>query len=722
MDRGSNRRWAVLYAILAVWLSMTTAEQLLDTAAKSEKRATARDLQIPDPKDTARRESCEADDEKWLRVYCADVFYNPFTPHQQKIIADCGESLRYGTQKCKAAPRGDGKSSIVKYLTLKYAMRRQVRFPLIIAATGKKANYSLDSLKRRLASGASLNPATRKFSLRTPLGEDYPLECCVATYVDPWPSRARNVTANGQRQVHVEWSANSIILPTWADVEPLGPIILSLGITSDELQGCNIYDMRPDFVMLDDLDSRDSLASEDGVVAGKIEEAIDKTVAGMAGQSKRLGQFMLCTITSRESAAYKYSDPKAKPWSGERIPAIVQWPENKERWQEYVELRKWGKETFDDRGNPVDVFGRKAHNLYLGNRDEMDRGAVLSNPANYERGELPDGSQKQVSALQRCYDYIADTSLESFLTEHQNDPPDKTGIVASGITPKLIQKQVSGFAKGVIPSGCTVLTHNCDVGKLKGFNWIVRAWRPDGTNFTIDYGVMNLVGAKYGSDEGLDRAIFRAVLQRMEEFKEAAYCMANGEMIKDPISTFDARWRMDAVLGGVAKAGVGVHGIIGIGQSAGCVSGKFRDVLTNTNTRRRCGTPGAYEELHSGPYGKLWVIHADADRWKSFEHDRWTTATDRPGCAFMFGEPSDSPERFSTDERSHEVYARHICAEREIEENHKRKWVSEGDNDYLDCSWHSDCSAAIKGVRVVGISKQSKERKSLAEMAKEARG
>src|SRR5690606_27275827 len=98
-----------------------------------------------------------------------------------------------------------------------------------------------------------------------------------------------------------------------------------LGITSDELQGCNVYDQRPDFVILDDLDSRDSLAAEDGLIAAKIEEAIDKTIAGLGGQSRRLGQFMICTITSRDSAAFKYSDPAVKPsYSGERIAAIIE--------------------------------------------------------------------------------------------------------------------------------------------------------------------------------------------------------------------------------------------------------------------------------------------------------------------------------------------------------------------------------------------------------------
>lgn len=707
-------------------MAVAESEQSADAQRKAESRASARDLAIPDVLNRDRREACEADDCLWLKTYCADVFYNPFTPHQIKIIADCGEALKYGTQKCKAAPRGDGKTSIVKYLALKYALCRQVGFPLIVSATGPKSKKTLSSLKRRLASGAIHNRQTNRFTIRSPIGEDYPLECCIAAYVDPWPSRARNVTANGRRSIHVEWGADMVILPTWEDREPLGPIVLALGITSDELQGCNVYDQRPDFVMLDDLDSRDSLASEDGVIAGKIEDAVDKTIAGLGGQSRRLGQFMLCTITSRAAAAFKYSDPTQKPaWSGERISAIIEWPERVDLWQTYIELRQWGQGTFDENGRPVDVFGRRAHQFYLDNCEEMDRGAVLANPHNFERDLLPDGTPTHVSALQRCYDYIADKGMDSFLTEHQNDPPEDDSIVDSGITPQLVQRQVSGHPQFIIPPGCTVLTHGCDVGKTKGFHWVVRAWRPDGTRFTIDYGNMDVIGAKYGSDEGLERALYNAVLRRMDEFRDAQYCTKDGEMITEALSLFDARWKTDTICKAVKACGLGVRAIMGIGQSAGCVSGRFRDIVQENNTRRKCGTTGAYEELHEGDYGKLWVVHCDADRWKEFEHDGWMTATDKPGCSFLYGEANEKKELLSADQRAHELYAQHICGEVLAEVDYKgfrvRKWIPKGkQNDYLDASYISDVAAAIKGIRVVGSATAAPPPKSLAEMAKAA--
>ena len=682
-----------------------------DAARQRENTAARNDLTIPEVKSWQRRLACEADDCLWLRTYCPDVFENPFTLYQEKIIADCGQALRYGTTKCTAAPRGDGKTSIVKYLALKYALCRQVRFPLIVSATGEKAGDALESLKHRLAARVA-----------SALAEDYPLECHVAQYVNPWPSKARNVTANGRRRINVEWSANCIVIPTWEDEEPLGPILLALGITSDELQGCNVYDQRPDFVMLDDLDSRDSLASADGLVAAKIEAVVDKTIAGLGGQSRRLGQFMLCTITSRSSAAFRYSDPKIKPaYSGERIAAIIEWPHRKDLWQTYIELREWGKGTLDEKGNPLDVFGRKAHQLYADNLEEMNTGAVLSNPHNYLRDVLPDGTPTHLSALQRCYDYIADRGLPSFLTEHQNDPPEDEGMTESGINVRAVQTQTSGWEQGVIPDGCTVLVHGIDVGKW-WLHWVVRAFKPDGTGYTIDYNRQNVYDTKYGSEEGLDRAIKREILRRVADFRDMPY----SKEIRESLTLIDSGYRTEAVYAACAQAGLGVLPIKGIGLSSGVAErGRFTDVMKRTRDKQPVCDGVYYTVIREPGVSSIKLVCASSDQWKAWEHDRWMTANDKPGCMFIYGAKSADSRILTAEQREHGHYAHHICAEVEVEDVVKggiiRRWKpNHKENHWLDASYYADVAAAIKGVRVLGngeIKRNPADRPTAAQLA-----
>lgn len=675
-------------------------------------------------KDPKRRAACEADDCEWLRTYLPEVFFNKFTDDQRKIIEDCGQALRYGTQKCKAAPRGDGKSSVVKYLALKYALARQVRFPLVLSATGNKSRATLDSIKWRLA-----NQKLQDGSV-SPLSEDYPLEFAVANYIHPAPARANNVTGNGRRPINVHWKPDWIVLPTWADEEPLGPILLALGITSDSLQGCNIFDQRPDFVMLDDLDSRDSLAAEDGVVAAKIEEIVDKTVAGLGGQSRQLGQFMLCTVTSSDAAAYKYSDPMQKPaWSGERIKAIRKWPDKLDLWDKYIELRQSGKRTLDEYGKAVDPYGREAHQFYLKNRKAMDAGAILSNPYNFNAKILPDGSQTQISGLQRCFDYIADSGRESFDTEHQQDPPSfDDDVDLETLTPYRIQRQVSGLARKVVPPGTTLLTCGVDCGK-RSLHWVVRAWVVDdqgiATGYTIDYGIHEIHGTKYGSDEGVDRILFAAILSFIEELDAEDYQNEGGEVFSVARTLIDARWKTDSVYRACKKAGKTVQPVMGFGQSAGCVKPNFHPLQKKTAGKRP--GDGFFESRNKNG---TWLVCADADRWKLWEEDRWMTAPGKPGCMYLYGESSND-RIMSVDEKNHQAYAKHLTNEflDEVTKNGKTKkvWKTRSKNNHWkDASYYSDVAARMEGIQVFPSDEKKsrsvkRERMSIADLQAKAK-
>ena len=220
---------------------------------QQETRRSERDIQPRLPVDPERRERLKNDDAGWLQTYLPDVFYFPFTSDQLRYIENCGHALRYGLKKCLAAPRGDGKSSILKYLALKYALYREVKFALIIAATSSKGAKGVNSIRLKLST-------TNSELLR----DDFPFECDVMRYVAPAPSRANNATVGG-RKVLVALKQDWLALPEFEDEGfGYGPLIMSLGISSDDLQGCNVFDRRPDFVMLDDLDSRDSLAADNG--------------------------------------------------------------------------------------------------------------------------------------------------------------------------------------------------------------------------------------------------------------------------------------------------------------------------------------------------------------------------------------------------------------------------------------------------------------------------
>jgi phage terminase large subunit GpA-like protein len=392
---------------------------------------------------------------------------------------------------------------------------------------------------------------------------------------------------------------------------------------------------------------------------------------------------MLTTLQNRTCVSYKFTDPKQKPsWNGKRFRFLVKRPDRPDLWEEYVQLRQvdWQKDT------------TTAHEFYVANRDAMDAGAVVANPNRYTPGEL--------SALQFYYNEVARTDAESVATELDNDPPEETVLIESGITPHRIQKKVNGYARKAIPTDCTLLTQGIDVRKV-ALHWVVRAWSTSGNGWsTIDYGVHEVHGTVHGSDEGLDLAIKRAILARLEEAKQADYCKTDGEILPIDLTCVDAGWRTEAVYAACAEAGLGVMPIMGFGRSSGCVQANFSEVQRTTIDRK----PG--DGYFFSSKGNLWLVCADADRWKAWEHDRWMTAPDKPGCMMLFGEPSDNPERLSSDEKSHHSYARHICNEVEVEEPYKgtirRRWNAKSDNTHwLDASYYADVAAAIKGIKLL---------------------
>jgi hypothetical protein len=159
-------------------------------------------------------------------------------------------------------------------------------------------------------------------------------------------------------------------------------------------------------------------------------------IAGLAPQGRRIGRVMLCTIPSKKSVAWRFSDPQQKPsWNGKRYKLVDRWPDHPERWEEYMAIRS------DDQRNG-DPFGRRAQAYYLEHWEEMNAGAVVTNPYRFDQKPLPDGSQMETSTLEFVYNEIARTSREAFCAEYQNEVIDDLIEDSVYLTAAHVQKRV----------------------------------------------------------------------------------------------------------------------------------------------------------------------------------------------------------------------------------------------------------------------------------------
>lgn len=515
-----------------------TAKKKSEAQRKHELRLRERDFQPPPIANPDRRAACEENDALWLRTYLPDVFSLPFTASQRYYIDTISECMQYGRRKCIAAPRGDGKTSIFRYLALKYALERRVRFFLLLSATDGKAGYQLDSIKDKLSS-CRVDYREHSITPLTPLAEDYPLECGISSYIAPSPGRAKNVTVHGL-PIASNWPGETLILPQFADMESvpdklvtgyglrktdrLSAIIMAVGWKSNQIQGCNVFDVRPDFVGLDDLDNRDSLASEIGTVAEKIEVQIETNISGLAAVSKRLGMTMLCTVPSRESVAYRYSDPTVKPaWSGIRVRRIKTWPTNVAMRDAYIDLRQRGQRTMGDDGKPVDPDAREAYRFYLANQAAIEEGAELSNPSDFQAQPTADGTPAEVSGLQHCYNFISDNSLAAFETEYQNNPPVEEDDTRIELTTYHIRARArSDYERYVCPPDTVLVTTGADLSN-RGIYWVSVAWNADAAGAIVDFDYERFAGMEDIPMSACERLVYSGLQEWWEARKDQPY-------------------------------------------------------------------------------------------------------------------------------------------------------------------------------------------------------
>jgi hypothetical protein len=668
-------------------------------------RARARDILLPPIADPKRRAACEADIILGLQTYFPLDFWGPFTSQRRAMVEAIVHAATYGGDQAIAAPRGEGKTSIAECVVILLVLQGIIRFPLITAATGPDAARILDNIKQRLERSEIL-------------GADYPEACFPIQALEGAPQRAAAQTIGGERSF-LKWAQEFVVLPTVAGSRCSGSVLMTRGLDAS-IRGIRVGTLRPDLVVIDDPETRESVTSE--LQTNKRQLTIEQDLAGLGGPGKRLARIILTTIMRRQSLSDRYTDATQKPaFRGKRFRLIEQWPERDDLWDEYMQLRQAGQQTGD-------VNARNAHNFYLDNREAMDAGHVVANSDRFIKDKLPDGTTLEVSTLQHAYNVIADRGRDAFDCELQNDPPEESEHIDSGLTANRIQRQVSGYPMRVVPPGCVKLTQGIDVRKTL-LHCVVRAWRADGTGYTIDHHSETVYGVKYRSDVGVDEAIRNAIRTRMTSIRDDPYTDLDGNAVPIDLTIIDAGWRTDVIYASCREIGImDIKPAMGFGKSAGCVQASFRPPRPGKKTNKLAIGDGWFM---SKPSKSQTLVCMDADRWKSYEHDRWLTPTDQPGTMFIWGEGGDE-RRLSEDERAHHNYAHHIIAEREVEEEVRgvlvRRWKPRSSNNhFLDASYMSCVAANMVGIRIqtqaemAAAARGRKPRRSLAEAAAEAR-
>ena len=148
---------------------------------------------------------------------------------------------------------------------------------------------------------------------------------------------------------------------------------------------------RPDLALGDDLENDENVATP--TQRDKLENWLKKTVLNLGGPDGSLDTFVVGTVLHYDSVL---SRALANPlWHGRRFQAIIRYPGRMDMWDRWEELLR------NESEDAADAF-------YSANREEMERGAIVSWP-----------KVRPLKALMRIR---ARDGHAAFDSEYQNDP------------------------------------------------------------------------------------------------------------------------------------------------------------------------------------------------------------------------------------------------------------------------------------------------------------
>jgi len=289
----------------------------------------------------------------------------------------------------------------------------------------------------------------------------------------------------------------------------------------------------------------------------------------------------------------------------------------------------------------------------------------------------------------------AEREMRQFVWALPHVPP---VLDTTPLDPNAVARRLEHWPRGLVPEWAEWLTCGVDV-HLRHIEYVVIAWKLDGTGHIVDYGRFQVV-----EDEprlSVEAAILMALREVRDECR-TGWARSEGGAARMPDQVWIDRGFQGAVVDAFCleskePGGHRFRPIIGRGamqqRMTWYVAPKKR-----SKTIRIIG-----EGYHIGwRQGAVPLVEINSDYWKTWVHQRLNTAEDVPGALTLF---HASP-------REHRGFVMQLTAEKRVEEmvpgrGEVVRWERiRRDNHYLDCAYVAAAAAHACGVRLLPIEKQ----------------
>lgn len=433
-----------------------------EAGRQARQAAAGRDIGPPKPaKNPARKRRCKRSFKLYCETYFPKRFYLGWSPAHLRAIEQLENCVRRGDMFALGLYRGGGKTALTEcaaLYALSYGFRR---FVVAIGATDDLAQGILAKIMSELETNALL-------------AEDFDEVCHPIRRLERIANRARGQVI-GKRPTRIEWTSDKIRLPVVKGSKASGGVIRVAGITGAVRgmaePGPAGEVLRPDLVILDDIQTRESAKSLT-LTADRI-ATVQADVLGLAGPDSRVAVVNLCTpIYPNDLADQMLDRDKFPEWRGERTELLVSWPKRMDLWEEYGRLRaeslKAGRR------------GEEATRFYLAHRAELDEGAEVSWPDKKYADEA--------SGVQHAMNLYFKFGPRGFASEFQGRPMGAASASAvKELDADLVAERLTQLPAGEVPREATRLTAFIDCHKSVLFGMVV-AWDERFGGSVIDYG------------------------------------------------------------------------------------------------------------------------------------------------------------------------------------------------------------------------------------------
>jgi hypothetical protein len=484
--------------------------------------------------DLKRRRELEADDEAWIWEMCGpnsrvtEPLERAFTSQQAEMIGSYSELLRHGGDELILASRGEGKTTYLRAMVWKTIAAGVVDFIAFISATGADARNSCDAIKDNIVRSE-------------PFLKYYPEIAIPCRAVGATSHMAKHLRATGRRfddhsvafeqlPIAFAWSTDAITFP---DVpgSPSSRAMLRFRGADSPIRGLNELGRRPKVVVIDDLDTPDTTGNTD--IARKIVDRVNMDIGGLGTQTDSLARIMLATLPKSGIGVAHHFAEAGHPFVVKRFKYLVEKPDRWDLWMQYVSLRQKGKQEGDK-------YGRRANQMYLANRAEMDAGAVVSNPGRFKPKQLPDGSQLQVSALQNYFDEWADKGEMFCRCELDNETVKSDEVIESKLELGLFMNAESDRPRGFVEPSTKMIVRGVDVRKTE-LHFSTMGTDDARRHRVIDYDVRSH-GTSETTVEQAEQLIYEGLCRLAQEWKRDGHEDHEGGLHFCDLTLIDKGW------------------------------------------------------------------------------------------------------------------------------------------------------------------------------------